>query len=88
MIGQQFGMKIDVFDTLVMYPVEKLSVVYSAFAGFDLDEYRLNFDVGNLARRLYDRWLVFHGDLGIFLAEEYECAASGRTDNQKADENK
>jgi Zn-dependent protease len=36
MIGQQFGMKFDVFDTLVMYPVEKLSVVYSALAGFDL----------------------------------------------------
>jgi Zn-dependent protease len=36
MIGRQLGYNLNVFDTLVMYPVEKLSGFYSALAGFDL----------------------------------------------------
>ena len=36
MLGRQIGIKLEVFDVLVMYPVEKLSGFYSALAGFDL----------------------------------------------------
>jgi Zn-dependent protease len=36
MVGRQIGLDLNLFDVLVIYPVEKLSVIYSAFAGFDL----------------------------------------------------